>query len=159
MGTMSAGLVMVAVYFLMGEGHVLGTGNVAALVAGNALVGFFASTLWFVPPSLLADVVDEDDLATGQRREGSFFGLFSFGQQLAGGAALILTGLLVDRFAGLVPGQLEQSAETVRRVGMLYALVPGALLLLAAGWSMRYGLGRSQVAAIQRALDARRATG
>jgi GPH family glycoside/pentoside/hexuronide:cation symporter len=157
LGTLSAGVLLIAVYFLMGKGHLLGTGHAAALVAANGLVGFFASTLWFVPPSLLADVVDEDELATGHRREGSFFGLYSFGQQLAGGAALVLTGLLVDRFAGLVPGQVAQTAETARRIGMLYALLPGALLVIAAAWASRYRLGREQVAAIQSALDARRA--
>jgi len=157
MGTLSAGVIMLAVFFLMGKGNLLGTGHVAALLVCNALVGFFASTLWFVPPSLLADVVDEDELATGERREGSFFGLYSFGQQLAGGVALILTGILVDGFAGLVPGQVVQSPETVRRIGLLYAVLPGTLLVIAAVWAMRYKLGRQEVASIQRALDARKA--
>jgi GPH family glycoside/pentoside/hexuronide:cation symporter len=156
MGTLSAGLVMLAVYFLMGEGHLLGKGHVTALIVFNALVGFFASTLWFVPAALVADVVDEDELATGERREGSFFGLYSFGQQLAGGLALVLTGVLVDGFAGLVPGQAEQSAQTVQRIGLLYAVLPGTLLLIASAWALRYDLGRARVAEIQRALDQRR---
>jgi GPH family glycoside/pentoside/hexuronide:cation symporter len=157
-GTLATGLVMVAASFLIGEGHVLGTNNVPALLAGHALVGFFSSTLWFIPAALLADVVDEDELATGERREGSFFGLFSLGQQLATGVAIILTGVLVDRFAGLVPGQAVQSAETVRRLGLLYGVLPGALLLVAGAGVLRYKLGRRQIAAIQRELDARRAT-
>jgi len=158
LGTLATGLVMVSVFFLVGEGHLLGTNNVPALLAGHALVGFFSSTLWFIPAALLADVVDEDELATGERREGSFFGLFSFGQQLATGVSLVLTGVLVDRFAGLVPGQAVQSAETVRRIGLLYGMLPGALLLVAALGALRYKLSRRQVAAIQRRLDARRAT-
>jgi Na+/melibiose symporter-like transporter len=101
-------------------------------------------------------VVDEDELATGERREGAFFGLWSFGQQLATGAALLLTGVLVDRYAGLVPGQAAQSARTVERIGLLYSAFPGVLLLVAAGWALRYRIGRREVAAIQRALDARR---
>jgi Na+/melibiose symporter-like transporter len=157
LGTLSAGVVMLAGYGLLGEGHVLGTGNIPVLLAGNALVGFFGSTVFFVPASLLADIVDEDELTSGRRREGSFFGLYSFGQQLAAGAALVLTGTLVDAFAGLVPGQAEQSAETVRRIGLLYAVLPGALLLAAAGWILRYKLGRERVATLQRELDARRA--
>ena len=52
-GMLSAAVVMIAVYFLMGRGHVLGTGHVGALIALNGLVGFFASTMWFVPPSLV----------------------------------------------------------------------------------------------------------
>jgi Na+/melibiose symporter-like transporter len=37
-------------------------------------------------------------------------------------------------------------------------VLPGALLLVAAAGVLRYKLGRRQVAAIQRELDARRAT-
>jgi glycoside/pentoside/hexuronide:cation symporter, GPH family len=87
LGSGATAAAMLAVFLLVGEGHALGTGNVRALVVGHALVGFFGSTLWFVPATLIADVVDEDELATGQRREGAFFGLYSFGQQLATAAA------------------------------------------------------------------------
>jgi glycoside/pentoside/hexuronide:cation symporter, GPH family len=155
LGTLATGLVMVSGFFLVGKGHLLGVNNVPALLIGHALVGFFSSTLWFIPAALLADVVDEDELATGERREGSFFGLFSFGQQLATGVALVLTGVLVDRFAGLVPGQAVQSAETIRRIGLLYGVLPGALLLVAGAGALRYTLGRREVALIQRALDDR----
>jgi GPH family glycoside/pentoside/hexuronide:cation symporter len=156
LGTGATGALMVALPFLVGEGRPLGTGNVPALVAGHALVGFFASTLWFVPATLLADVVDEDELATGARREGAFFGLWSFGQQLATGAAMLLTGVLVDGYAGLVPGQAVQSAQTVERIGLLYSALPGALLLVAAAWGLGYRIGRQDVMAMQRELDLRR---
>jgi len=42
-----------------------------------------------------------------------FFGLFNFGEQLSGGAAILITGFLIDWFAGLIPGQAQQSAETI----------------------------------------------
>ena len=129
-----------------------------ALVVGHALVGFFGSTLWFVPAALIADVVDEDELATGQRREGAFFGLYSFGQQLATGLALLLTGVLVERFAGLVPGQAAPSAQTVWRIGLLYGGVPAALILAAAATALPYRVGRREMAAIQLKLDQRRSS-
>jgi GPH family glycoside/pentoside/hexuronide:cation symporter len=155
-GTLVAGALMLALTFLVGEGRPLGTGNVPLIVAAHALVGFFASTLWFVPATLLADVVDEDELKSGERREGAFFGLWSLGQQLATGAAMLLTGVLVDHFALLVPGQAEQSPLTVRRIGLLYGALPGLLLLAAGAWAALYRLGRREVSDIQRALDARR---
>jgi GPH family glycoside/pentoside/hexuronide:cation symporter len=155
-GTFAASAVMIALPFLVGDGRPLGTGNVPVLVAAHALVGFFASTLWFVPATLLADVVDEDELRSGERREGAFFGLWSLGQQLATGLAILLTGLLVDHFAGLVPGQAVQSPHTVFRIGLLYTALPGVLLLVAALWATRFRLGRREVAVIQAELDARR---
>ncbi|PYQ23006.1 MAG: hypothetical protein DMF81_10195 [Acidobacteria bacterium] len=156
LGTLATAAAMLAVFFLVGEGHLLGTGNVRALLVGHALVGFFGSTLWFVPPTLIADVVDEDELATGERREGSFFGLYSFGQQLATGVALLLTGILVERFARLVPGQPVQSVQTAWRIGLLYGVVPAALVAAAAAAALPYRVGRREMADIQLALARRR---
>jgi GPH family glycoside/pentoside/hexuronide:cation symporter len=158
LGTVATAAAMLAVFLLVGEGHPLGTGNVRVLVVAHALVGFFGSTLWFVPATLIADVIDEDELATGQRREGAFFGLYSFGQQLATGAAILLTGVLVERFAGLVPGRAAQAPATVWRIGLLYAVVPAGLVLAAAAAALPYRIGRRETAAIQLQLDQRRAT-
>jgi Na+/melibiose symporter-like transporter len=104
---------------------------------------------------MIADVVDEDELYTGERREGTFFGLFQFGEQIAAGASILITGLLIDRFAGFVSGQAEQSALTVHRIGMLYSLLPSALLTVGAFPVLRYSLDRRRVASIRMQLDAR----
>lgn len=156
LGTVATAAAMLAVFLLVGEGHLLGTGNVRALLVGHAVVGFFGSTLWFVPATLIADVVDEDELDTGTRREGAFFGLYSFGQQVAAGAALLLTGVLVERFARLVPGQAVPSARTVWRIGLLYGALPSLLTLAAAIAALPYRVGRREMAAIQLQLSRRR---
>ena len=140
---------MLCAFLLLGEGHVFGTGDVRVLVIGHTLAGFFGSILWFMPGSMIADVADEDELATGQRREGSFFGIFYFGQQLAAGASLLLTGVLVDWYAGLVPGQVQQSAMTITRIGLLYGVLPAILLIVAAVLILRYTLDQGRVFAIQ----------
>ena len=103
----------------VGEGHICGTGNVRVLVIGHGLGGFFASILWFMPYSMVADVADEDELVTGQRREGSFFAIFSFGQQLATGLSALLIGVLIDWFAVFIPGQVQQSGLTTYRIAVL----------------------------------------
>lgn len=153
LATLATACVMMAAYFLIGEGHPLGTGNVQVLTIGHAVAGFFASIIWFMPASMIADVADEDELATGQRREGSFFGIFLLGQQLAAGLSLLLTGVLVDWFADLVPGQATQTAQTVERIGLLYSLLPAALLGIAAVLILRYDLSRERVTVIRAELD------
>jgi GPH family glycoside/pentoside/hexuronide:cation symporter len=150
---------MVCALLLVGEGHLFGTGNVRALIIGHALGGFFGSILWFMPGSMIADVADEDELVTGQRREGSFFGIFFFGQQLAAGVSLLLNGVLVDWFAGLVPGQAAQSPQTAWRLGLLYSILPAALLSVAAVLILRYTLSKQRVVAIRTELDRRRVIG
>lgn len=159
LATLVTASLMVAALLLVGEGHLFGTGNVPVMVIGHALGGFFGSVLWFMPASMIADVADEDELVSGQRREGAFFGIFSFGEQLAGGLALLLTGVLADRFAGLIPGQVHQSATTIQRVALLYSVLPAVLLVLAALLLVRYSLSRTRVQAVQAELARRRGRG
>lgn len=147
---------MFAAFLLMGDGRFFGSGNMRPLLIGHALLGFFGSVLWFIPASMVADVVDEDELVTGMRREGSFFGLLSFGPQLATGLSILLTGVLVDKFAGLVPAQAQQSAQTVYRIGVLYSLLPALLVLVAAALILRYTLTQPRLVSIRAELDRRR---
>lgn len=158
LATLATAALMVAALLLLGEGHLFGTGNVRVLMVGHALGGFFGSILWFMPASMIADVGDEDELATRQRSEGLFFGIFHFGHQLATGASLLVTGVLVEWFAGLVPGQATQSPETVWRIGLLYSLLPAILLLVAAVLVLRYRVSHSRIVAVQAELAKRRST-
>jgi len=153
LATLATAALMLGAFLLVGEGHLFGTGNVHVMVGGHALGGFFASVLWFIPYSMVADVADEDELVTGRRREGSFFGIFSFGQQIATGLSVLLIGLLIDWFAGLIPGHAQQSALTMHRIAILYSILPAILLLMAAALTFCYTLDRSKVVAIQRELD------
>ncbi len=153
--TVALALLMVAAYGLVGDGRLFGTGDVIPLVMGNWVAGLFASALWVVPASMIADVTDLDELRTGRRREGAFFGIHSFFLQESGSIAILVTGALLDHFAGLVPGQIEQSNETIRRIAMLFGPLPAALLLIAAWLMLRYDLTHQQVEVIQRELARR----
>ena len=127
----------------------MGTGDVRLVLVAQALVGLAVSLFWVLPWSMLADVTDEDALTAGQHREGLFFGIFSFGQQLATGLSVLVVGVLLDRFAGLVPGRVPESRLTIERIAMLSSLLPASLVLIAALVILRYPLNRRRVAAIQ----------
>lgn len=139
---------------LVGRGHLLGTANPLPLVLGNAIAGLFASALWVLPFSMMADVVDEDELACGTRREGTCFGIMNLGEKVASGAALLISGVLLSHFVHLVPGQESQTAQVARRIGISYGLVPGALLALAALLALQFQLNRRKVLEIQAKLRA-----
>ena len=57
--------------------------------------GIFASAVWVVPAAMIADVTDTDELATGLRREGIYFGIMNFGEKIAAGGALLFAGGLL----------------------------------------------------------------
>jgi Na+/melibiose symporter-like transporter len=134
-------------YWLIGEGRLLGTGNMPAVVALTALVGFFGIGGAVLAPSMMADITALDEQTTRRRRDGTFFGIYSFSQQLSSGIAVLIAGGLVDVFAGLVPGQAEQSAATVERLAMMASLLPAALLVTAGIVILRYDLAADRRAA------------
>uniref|UniRef100_Q026U3 Na+/melibiose symporter and related transporter-like protein n=1 Tax=Solibacter usitatus (strain Ellin6076) TaxID=234267 RepID=Q026U3_SOLUE len=141
---------------LFGQGHPLGTGNIRPLLMGYGCAGFFGCMLWFLPPSMLADVTDESELITGRRREGALFGMLGFCKQVATGVAILLAGGLLDRFVGPVAGKSQLSGVAVFRIGIVYSVVPAALFTAAAILMLNYKLTRSRVELIQVELRQRR---
>ena len=68
---------------MIGSGHLFGTGHPFPLMLGHFVGGIFASAVWVVPASMVADVTDTDEWATGVRREGIYFGIMNFGEKIA----------------------------------------------------------------------------
>src|SRR5690606_36492053 len=71
-------VLLICATFLFGEGSFFGTGNATPLLIGNFVAGMFVSAVWILPGSMLADIGDLDELETGFRREGLFFGILNF---------------------------------------------------------------------------------
>jgi len=149
MSTSIAALLMGSSPFVFGEGSVFGVGDARPLAALYGLAGFFASALWVIPSSMVADIADEDAARTGLRREGLFFGILNFGEKCAAGLAVLIGGALVDYFARLVPGEAVQSDATISRIGWIFGGVPAMLLFAAVIVVAGYRLDRRAVAAIQ----------
>jgi GPH family glycoside/pentoside/hexuronide:cation symporter len=141
-------------YWLIGEGRLLGTGQLWALACMSGLVGVFAAGGGVVALSMMADMTALYEQRTGRRRGGVFFGVYSFGQQMAGGVAVLVAGVLVDRFAGLVPAQVEQSAATVERLAMVATLLPAVALAGAGLMALCYRRPRLDLHGVEHGLDA-----
>ena len=146
-------VVLLGAQWLFGAGHLFGTGHVYLFAIGRALAGFFGSIVWFLPASMVADVADEDELQTGQRREGLLFGVVSLGQHLSGGVALLATGFLVDAFAGLQAGQATQTPATIARIGFIFGSLPAMLIAVAVVLTLGYKLNRTRLHVIQSQLE------
>jgi len=154
----SAALLLMAT-LLFGNGRLFGTGHPLPLIVGHVIGGIFASAVWVVPASMIADVTDTDDLATGLRREGIYFGMMNFGEKIAAGGALLFAGGLLAVFRKLSPGDSfgapGHPPASAPFVGLLYGAVPAALLVLSLIFILPYRLNRHTVREIQRQLAAR----
>ncbi|MFN8644130.1 MAG: MFS transporter, partial [Candidatus Binatia bacterium] len=64
--------------------------SVWALGLTAAVTGIGYAAVDLMPWAMLGEVIDEDDLLTGERREGVYNGIFTFLRKLAGAAAVFL---------------------------------------------------------------------
>ncbi len=112
----------IGVFFLgPGDTHIYG---ILVFLSG---IGFGATLA--LPSAIQADVIDYDELLTGQRREGQYIGLWSIAKKFAA-AVGVGAGLSILGLAGYTPNvaQTEQVQLTMRT---LYALVPSVCNIIA----------------------------
>lgn len=121
----------------------------AFMVAGGTLAGSLTLAV-----SQAADVIDLDELQTGERRAGAYFGLWTLGLKTASALGALIGGFVLG-VVGYIPGQVQDPDTLwwlVAIVGPLQAITHfGGLLIF---WQIRFE--EADVARIQVALDARR---
>ncbi len=107
----------------------LGPGDAAIYGVLVFLSGIgFGATL-AIPSAIQADVIDYDELLTGERREGQYIGLWSISKKFAA-AVGIGAGLSALGMAGYTPNA-EQPAAVQMTLRVLYALVPSLCNIVA----------------------------
>jgi len=122
------------------------------------LFGWAIASMNFLISSLIPDIVDGEELATGGvRREGSFFGMQSFVSKLGGALGLAVVGGVLS-LIGFIPGAAQQSEGTLDWIRILFSWFRGAGYLVAFLLLLAYPLTEIRVKAIRAALDARGAT-
>jgi len=106
-----------------------------------------------VGPSIQADVIDWDELRTGERKEGAYFAVWNFMRKSAYGVAAMIAGTLLSAVG--FEANAVQSENTRLGMMILFSFVPGACFLLATLAFTRFRLDEAEHAAIRRELDAR----
>lgn len=100
------------------------------------ITGAGLSTFYLVPFAMLPDVIDEDELRTGERQEGMFISLMVFLQKVGGAIAIFLAGSLLEWADHVGP---EQRLLVIR---LLASAVPSLLIVGGLYCVHRYPLTR-----------------
>jgi GPH family glycoside/pentoside/hexuronide:cation symporter len=120
--SLSLGILTSVIYPLAPAGRILLPMVVA--VIGGFLVGSIV-----LLESLVADTVDYDELRTGQKREGIYFGFWKMSSKIARAGAIALAGNLLH-VIGYVPNT-EQLPEVSRKLALIFG--PGVGVFILAG--------------------------
>ena len=124
-GVGGLGLLTIIVYPLFPPESLIGP--IAMAVGGGVLAGAIV-----LLDSMVADVVDHDELKTGRQREGLYFGVWKMGTKLSRAIGLGLAGLLLS-VIGFEEGATTQAPEVGFRLSIVFGPVVG-LFFLAGGW-------------------------
>ena len=104
------------------------------------LAGIGYAVVDLMPWAMLGEVIDEDDLASGERREGLYNGMFTFLRKLGGALGVFLVMSILD-LAGFRQG--AEQTETVRQtIRILTVAGPVTFLAIAAWLAHDYPLTR-----------------
>ncbi len=139
---------LIVAFFLPGTAKVLMM--IIAVVAG---IGF--SSQWVCPHSMVPDVIEYDELMTGERREGIYYGMNGMVGKITGalGSAICGWGLSIT-------GYVENAVQTpaaLMGIRAMFALLPAILLLICVPLLMKYPITRETHAEVVRKLEERRA--
>ena len=124
-----------------------------------ALSGSGIATAYVIPWAMVPDVVEHDELQTGQRREGSYYAFASFFQKLATGLAVWGMGQALYRAGYVTPSQAipvpEQSPQVIQVIQRFMGPIPAVLLFLSVIFAWFYPITREMHASLREQLAAR----
>ncbi len=122
----------------------------------SGLIAFTGAGFWTLYGSISADVVDYDELKSGQRREGAFQSSQSWILKVGMALGMGLSGVLLSATGFDASLGADQSEHSLTMIRLNLAGIPVIGLLLAIYANSRYGLSKDEMAKIRTELEARR---
>lgn len=121
----------------------------------NVIAGIANGAFMSIPNAMVSDAADVEELATGRRVEGVYFGTYTLAYKLGTTVSLAISGFALAAI-GFDPSNKVQSEATRFHLAMVptYLLLAAGVGALAAIW--RYPITRARWLEVRAALDARK---
>jgi GPH family glycoside/pentoside/hexuronide:cation symporter len=115
-------------------------GQIVFMYVLGVMAGFGVSTAYLIPWSMLPDVIELDELKTGQRREGIFYSFMVFLQKvsLAVAVALVLKSLEWNQYIRSTPDNLAPIQPDSALLAIRIAIGPLPTIALIGGLILAY---------------------
>ncbi|MFC1468077.1 MFS transporter [Verrucomicrobiota bacterium] len=126
------------------------------MLLNTVFIGAGYAGLWLMIPSMQIDVVDLDELKTGERREGSFASIFSWVLKLSFCLGFLLSGPLLEWTGFDASLGADQPEFVLRSMRIGYIAIPVTALILAVALLKFFPINREKAAEIREQLEARR---
>jgi GPH family glycoside/pentoside/hexuronide:cation symporter len=125
----------------------------------SVLVGISVSAAHVLPDAIFPDVIDWDELFTGTRHEGIYYGTKNFLRKLTGAFSIFLALQVLGWLGYKAPPEgatlMVQPAAALWGIRILTAVVTSGILIGAAVAAWRYPLDRQRYNRVRRLLERR----
>jgi GPH family glycoside/pentoside/hexuronide:cation symporter len=128
------------------------------LLVPSPLLAFGLGGLFTIMPSMIADVVDVDELETHERREGMYGSIFWWVVKLGMAAALAAGGFLLNATGFDVALEGQQSGQTIVLMRLFDAFVPFVASAIAIWAIATFTITEERAHQVRLELEARRGT-
>ncbi|MDQ8206379.1 MFS transporter [Coraliomargarita sp. SDUM461003] len=125
-----------------------------SIIPGIVMSGGLAAT-WTLINAMIPDIVDLDELKTGERREGMYSAVYSWVFKLGVSLALVVSGYVLTWSGFNVDLGTDQSPQAIFYMRLFFTLIPVVSISLAFLLLLVYPLKESRVREIQAELKAR----
>jgi len=141
-------------------------GQTTLLYGITFFAGAGTSVVYLVPWSMLPDTIEHNELMTGERQEGLFYGLFVFLQKLGLSAGLGLSGFALQmagyRSPGVEAGAIAAAVQpdsVLLTLRLFVSFIPAAILVLSIPLALSYPIDKRRHAEIRAEIAARQTGG
>jgi GPH family glycoside/pentoside/hexuronide:cation symporter len=121
------------------------------------MAGISVSTAHVLPDAIFPDVIEWDELRTGRRREGIYYGVKNFVRKLTGALAIFIALQTLGWFGYQSPPvgatQFSQSASALQAIRFLIGPLGAVLLFGAIAMAWFYPLTRERHARVRAMLE------
>ena len=132
-------------------------GQVNYVLVLAVMAGVSVSSAHVLPDAMFPDVIEWDELRTGRRQEGIYYGVMNFVRKTTGALAIFVALQVLGWFGYQAPPvgatSFQQSAGTLEAIRFLIGPFGAVLLFSAIGMAWFYPLTRERHARIRRLLE------
>ena len=140
--------------------YTIPTEGTTQLLVIAAFAGIGVSAAYTLPDSIFADVIEWDELRTGRRQEGIFYGIRTLIRKLTGALVIFVTLQLLGWSGYVSPPdgviQFTQSESALRMIRLLVSPFGAIIVSGTIVFAWLFPLSREQYIKIQRLLEQRR---
>ncbi|MGJ8642134.1 MAG: MFS transporter [Luteolibacter sp.] len=124
----------------------------------NLLEGIGMGAAWLLISAMIPEAVDEDELVSGERREGMFSAVYSSSFKLGVGVALIFSGYTLA-WSGYDADLGRHQSESVElNLRLFFTTIPAVGILIGFWLMLRYSISEERAYEIRQELEARHHT-